>query len=85
MTFDRWKRQVDKLFRWRTCTSIIDLGIDDETLQQFYDEAHSPEEYVDWYIEHYGLDEHESNALSYVPGAHHTTFASPKTPTIPRR
>lgn len=55
MTFEQWKKEVDRLFLKKTCCDWADLCGDEEPLTDSFSENETPAEFVERVCEKYGL------------------------------
>lgn len=54
---DAWFTSMDKLCKRRTGCTWADLCGDTDPWEQAFKDGHSPEEFVSWWIEKYGLED----------------------------
>lgn len=54
-TFDKWKAEVERLFKEKTECTWADLCGEEEPLTSAFEDKESPRQFVNWYCEKYGL------------------------------
>lgn len=62
-TFDEWRAEMEKICLKKTGCTWDDLAGDLEPLQDAYDTSQTPEEFIDWLIRKFDLDD-----LTQSPG-----------------